>query len=519
MKRALFAMGLALAGLGGCSEKPQPARANVLLITIDTLRRDHVSSYGYRRETTPNLDRLAAEGLIFDNASTPRAKTSPALASLFTGSYPHEHGVRELLQPLDPEVPVLAQALRRAGYQCAAIVGNYVLQERHCGFARGFEHYIESLPALQGVPPNDVPQRTAASMTRAAQVALGLERAPEKDTGGAAFEPASQLLDRERPWFLWLHYMDPHGAYDPPPEQRVFQSEAPRWVDPSVSAVGSHKTRVSEYNIPSQARDARGHFDADAVIDLYDGEIRFADAEIGRLLDSLRAQGALENTWIVVSSDHGESLGEHDYWFEHGFYACEATCAVPLIVRPPDNLLGRPPPGRRQGAMSLADLGPTLAEWIDVPFRVAASGGPAGFGGASRASLLAADDVRPFATFSEKIEAADRLGTVQIKAVRLGRFKLIRRWAHGPGREPGETKRLKLLGEELYDLGADPLELRDLASDPPDDAPLDELRAALLEFGAADAPFEELERVLNRRRAALEASDADALSKLKALGY
>jgi len=511
--RALvLAVCLALA----CAPDEPPPRFNLLLVSIDTLRADHLSVFGYGRPTSPELDRLAAEGLVFERASTPRAKTTPALASLFTGLYPHEHGVRDLLTPIDARHGLLAESFARAGYQCAAIVGNYVLLERHCGFARGFEHYVETLSSRRGVPPHDAPQRGARSMTRAALAALDLEAPGRLDEDGRAFAPAQRLLDPQRPWFLWLHYMDPHGSYEPPPAQDIFRSESARWIDPETPAGAQRRRRVAEYNVPERARDEHGRFDAAAVIDLYDGEIRGVDFELGRLLERLRQRGDLARTWVVLTSDHGESLGEQDDWFEHGFYAYESTCRVPLIVRPPDALADRPAPGRRTGAISLADLGPTLAQWLGVDPPAAAQQDADGFRGVSRAGLLREDDRAPFATFSEKIEAGGELGAVQIKALRLGRYKLLRRWAVPPG-EPGGAPRLE--GEELYDLESDPLESRDLCAAPPAACPLEELRARLLEFSAADAPFDELSRMLQRRRAALETSDQQALREIQALGY
>ena len=519
-----------------------PPRENVLLITVDTLGRDHLGCYGYPRATTPHFDRLAAEGVLFEACSSPRGKTSPALASLFTGTYPHEHGVRELLEPLAADRPVLAECFRRAGYQTAAVVGNFVLQERYSGFSRGFDHYVETLPSAQGVPPDDVPQRTAGSLALAARVALGLAEAPALDEDGRPFEPAAALFSGARPWFLWLHAMDPHGAYEPPAQDRVFAPSAPRWVEPQDDAPATRKVRrrVSAYNVPDSARRADGAFDAQAVIDLYDGEIRAADRELGRVIEELRARGELARTWIVLTADHGESLGEHDYWFEHGFYACEATCAIPLIVRPPDRLSKQFAGARRVGTLSLADLAPTLAQWLDL------SSPPLGSSpvrGVSRAGLLQRDDPQPFATFSEKVEAVERLGSVQIKSVRFRDHKLVQRWARIPATDPapahGEAQDaaaaaagraaprgvLQLLGEELHDLARDPLERVDLMPAPGAEVPLElqqvlaDLRARLLEFGACDKPFEELAERLRLRRQALEEHDPEALRRLKSLGY
>lgn len=502
--------------LGDCSPPP-PRRANLLLVTIDTLRADHLGCAGYASDTTPTIDALAREGLRFTAASTPRAKTTPAMASLFTGAYPHEHGVRDLLTPIDPARPLFAEALRAVGYQTAAIVGNYVLQARHCGLQRGFQHYVDVLPSRQGVPPHDAPQRTARSLTDAALVALDLASPPALDEDGKAFAPDSALLARGDPWFLWLHYMDPHGAYDPPAEDRLFAPTAPRWVDPRAQVQG-RAPRVADYNVPPELRDDQGRFDAAGVIARYDGEIRHVDRQLGRLVDALRDSGELAHTWIVVTSDHGESLGEQNYWFEHGFYAYQSTAAVPLIVRPPDGAsIARG--SVREDPISLVDLSPTLGAWLGVATPV----GRTIPVGVSRAELLERDGAVPHATFVEKIEAADRAGAVQIKGVRRGDWKLLRRLAHAPAagepRRGSELGRLVLLGEELYHVGRDPLESEDLSRRAPLEAQLESLRLSLLEFTAADRPFAELAETLAKARAALESRDPAAMRELRALGY
>src|SRR5262249_10524378 len=150
-----------------------------------------------------------------------------------------------------------------------------------------------------------------------------------------------------------LHYMDPHGLYDPPPEHRIFRRETPDPIpdDPGRKPGELHAQQVAEYNVPPGCSTADGRVDAALVRDLYDGEVHYADAEIGRLIEWLRGKGLLEKTVVVVTADHGESLGEHRYWFEHGRDAYETTCRVPLIVRLPARA-----PGRRDDDFSLADL-------------------------------------------------------------------------------------------------------------------------------------------------------------------
>jgi arylsulfatase A-like enzyme len=480
--------------LAACSRAPE--RWNVLLITVDTLRADHLGCYGYERATSPHLDALAKESMVFTRAQTPRAKTTPAVASLLSGLYPHEHGVRDLAQPLDARVPMLQETLRAAGYRTGAIVGNWVLTDARAGLARGFDAWCESLPDAIGVPPDDVPQRSARSLTDGALVALGLE------PGGAHnVEPRESFVRGDAPWFLWLHYMDPHGPYSPPREYDVFASAAPDPIAPPAERDPLHQVRIADYNVPADARLADGTIDAARVRDRYDGEIRSTDAEIGRLLERLRAAGSLERTLIVVTADHGESLGEHLYWFEHGVYAYQSTCRVPLIVRVP-----RGARGSRRGEVSLVDLAPTVCELVGVA--------PGSLAGTSRAALFERDPPAPRAVFSEKVERAELGGAVQIKAVRLGDWSLIRRFTTRPG-----TKELVALSEELYDLAADPLESRDLSSSPPSTAPLDDLRRDLARFTAADRDFPELAELLQHRREILERGDPEALRKLRALGY
>jgi arylsulfatase len=503
--------------LGSCAR--QPERPNVLLITVDTLRADRLGCLGYPRETTPALDRLAAEALVFTRVESPRAKTTPALASLMSGLYPHEHGVRDLTTPLGPDVPVLAEALRRAGWATGALVGNWVLRDELSGLARGFDLWVEDLPDAFGVPPEQVPQRSARSLTDGALAALGLG-----PPGPAGAGPARPLAREGEPWFLWLHYMDPHGAYEPPAEERVFRSAAPDPVPAHPRPVPGelHAPFLALYNVPPEARLSEELVDAARVRDLYDAEVRYADREIGRLLDALRASGALERTLVIVTADHGESLGEHRYWFEHGRHAYEVTCRVPLIVRVPERLppglARRPEPARRGADLSLADLAPTLLELLRLP-PLPAPPGRQGPRGLARAALLARDAPPGRAVFCEKVDRTERSGAVQAKGVRMGDWKLLRRYARFV--EPGAEGRdeIVILSEELYDLAADPYETANLAPAPPPHAPLEELREELERFTAADTGLGDLGRTLQERRDELGRKDRETLRVLEALGY
>ena len=458
-------MRIALLCLFVCACAREPERLNVLLVTVDTLRADRLA-------ICPRLQDFAREALVYEHAESPRAKTTPAIASLMSGLYPHEHGVRELLQPLAPSVPVLAERLRAAGWSTAAIVGNWVLGDARSGLARGFGQWTEELPDTQRVPPDDVPERRARSLSDGALVALGLERWKEGCAG-----PRAAFVEPGKPWFLWLHYMDPHVAYDPPQE---FRSGA-QTADP-IDPTSEPKALVAEYNVPASARLPDGSIDAAAVRALYDGEVRYVDAELGRLFERMASAGLLEHTLVVVTADHGESLGEQHYFFEHGRNVSEATCAVPLLVRQPG---GRR--GREARPVSLCAVAPLVLDALGLGGRTPGEE-PIGY---------------------EKVERADLPKAVQQKAVRLGRWKLVRRYAKG-------ALAPLLVGDELYDLDADAYEEHDLHAAPPAQAPLARLEAELLRFAAADVHFADLARKLAAERAAL---DPESRRILEALGY
>lgn len=489
---------LSLAACGGSEP-----RRNVLLISVDTLRADRLGCYSEGTSCTPRLDALARECAVFESAATPRAKTTPAIASLLSGRYPHEHGVRDLAQPLKSSVPLLQERLREQGYRCGAIVGNWVLGDARSGLARGFDLWCESLPQRTGVPPDDAPQRSARSLTDAALVALGLAPAPSEPE----FEPRTALAPEGAPWFLWLHYMDPHGAYEPPAEHQR-PAQARELVDVE-SSNPKQRPRVARYNVPTDLWVDADTFDAAAVRARYDGEVRFLDAELGRLFETLRAKGELERTVVVLTADHGESLGEQDYYFEHGANCSESTVSVPLLVRAPGV-----PPGRRSTPASLVDVAPTVLELLGIEARAPSEGA---LRGESLAGALRGVERPARPLFSEKVERADLAGAVQQKAVRLGRWKLVQLYASAA--RPDGTRETLVVGEELFDLEGEGGEEWDLSVLQPPDAPLAELRRALAGFVAADPDLPELGRLLEQHRQGLETSDPRAERTLRMLGY
>jgi arylsulfatase A-like enzyme len=252
---------------------------------------------------------------------------------------------------------------------------------------------------------------------------------------------------------------------------------------------------------------ADGRIDAAAVRALYDAEVRYADAQIGRLLDALRTSGQLENTVVILTADHGESLGEHRYYFEHGRNAYEPCAAVPLIVRAPGGARGQ----RGSGDLSLCDLAPSLLAWLDLPAL-----GPAPTERETRGQalpeLFRSGTLPQRPVFTEKIERASEERVVQHKAVRMGPWKRVRRYATVDGA-------VRVVGEELYELSSDPYESRNLMAEPPPLAPLARLDAELLRFSTSDVHFADLAEKLAKERARLEREDPATLRVLKALGY
>jgi len=284
--------------LAGCGPEGLP---NVLLITLDTTRADRLSCYGHARETSPHLDRLARESLRYEHAYAVSSWTLPSHASLFTGKFPTSHGAA-----YDPEGPLilsqgikgpagwdrfrarslavdertLAGRLGAHGYDTAAVVAGPWLR-RVFGLDRGFEHYDDSeITSVNG--------RSADRVTQ------------------AAIEWLDEGRDADRPFFLFLNYFDPHGPYNPPRGHRRTFME-----------VGQSDVNLTR----EQKRDL-----------LYDAEIHFMDAELGRLLDNMRRKDLFDDTWIIVTADHGELMGEGGAW-GHGETLSEAELRIPLLVK------------------------------------------------------------------------------------------------------------------------------------------------------------------------------------------
>jgi len=347
--RVLLIAALAL----GCRGGPEPN--SLLLVTLDTTRADHLGAYGYPHVDTPTLDGWAAAGVTFERCITPAPLTLPSHASLLTGLLPPRHGVHTNGEAaLSQEAETLAERLRDAGYATGAVVGAFVLDARF-GLAQGFERYDDDL--AQGAQPSRYGylQRDAAAVTDAA----------------LAF-----LEDARRPFFLWVHYFDPHAPYAPPLDgsQRV-------------------STRTP-----------------------YDAEIGYVDAQLARLAQYLETSGAARHTLVVATADHGEGLWEHGE-VTHGLFVYESTLRVPLIVRFPDR---RAAGTRVAEPVSLVDLAPSLLAWLGLP-------APDGLDGRvlPLADAPAAENT-PRALYFENEGPAQLFGWSGLWGIVAGDWKLVR---------------------------------------------------------------------------------------------
>jgi len=443
---------LSLNVLAGCTE----GSPNVVLITVDTLRTDHMSAYGYERETTPNIGALFSRSVVFTEAITPRPKTTPSLASLLTGRYPHGHGVRTLYQPLAPGNRTLPGVLQESGYATAAFVSNFVLVREFSGLDAGFDLYDDFVTERE--LNRDVFHRKAEATV--SQVLGWLDG-----------------RDDERPFFLWVHFIDPHGPYQPPePYGELFR--------------GPPGPQVPLPMIPEYQR-LPGITEAQRYFDLYDGEIRYTDAQIGRLLEGLGGDDFLDDNIVVFSTDHGESLGEHAYFFEHGEYLYDQCSRVALSIAGPGF-----DAAQVDRQVSNIDLLPTLLSRLGLPV-------PDGIDGRDLTGTIRGGESPSRRTF---IEHANKY-----KAIRTREWKLIlHRDLEG-----------RVLGRELYHLESDPAETRNIA--PHQAERVAELEPQLLEWMALDPDPDLYEGVVptdaRNYGPRFRVPNAEEIEKLRSLGY
>jgi arylsulfatase len=353
----LLALVLGLLAVGvGFSERTlsaagqvRPGSPDVILVTIDTLRADHVGAYGNRTVWTPAMDGLAEAGARFQAASAQIAVTGPSHLTMLSGQGPWQHGVLLNGMPVPEGIGWLPEALRASGWRTGAFISAYVLDGSH-GFSRGFEVYEDDFGQLPGWA-DTAPGRIGAMIGRKLRPIEVLERSAE-DTVDRALMWRQSVEDG--PVFMWVHLFDPHGPYEPPePWDTAYYTGDP--TDPAHTSM-DQATGIPPYMGPSLA----GIRDTAWVRAQYAGEVSAADQALGRLLEKL--PGA-DDALVVVVGDHGESLGEHGVWFHHGGDLQTPELAIPMIVRYPAAVSAG---AVVSGPVELTDLAVTVAELLGI---------------------------------------------------------------------------------------------------------------------------------------------------------
>jgi arylsulfatase A-like enzyme len=437
------AIGLATMLLAGCEKDPHvgtPLGRHVLLLTVDTLRPDYLSANGYELPTSPFIDSLLSSGANFANALTPIPRTTQALASLLTGCYPHTTGVRRLTDAMSQELVSVAQLAKNKGFHTIAVVSNHLLVEDR-KLDRGFDVYDYA---------GD--ERDAQQTTRTALQYL------------RSVMPGESV-------FLWVHYIDPHVPYFPP--QDLARQFDPQYRGRYRDHFGAVRGGIGNRAYPADLPKRRAVFQNDLpdevnahIRRLYAADVRYTDNSIADLVTGIRGQ--LGDNWLIIfTSDHGESLGEHDFFYDHGDYVYNATLKVPLaFIFPKDESLQGP--RKIPDAVSLIDVMPTLIELLnlDLPTNL-----PYAIEGRSLTPYMRGEKLPPRVYFAECgrsyfSKMIRRRATFDV----AGRFRsaLAENWKliWTPGQEPP-------MEYELYNVANDPNETVNLyTSDHPEAAKL-----------------------------------------------
>ena len=460
---ALIGVTLLALGLGSCSRAPSPPK-RVFLITVDTLRADHLGSYGYERNTSPFLDRLAADGVLFERAIAQWPKTGTSLASLFVGRYPQSTGMtHHAAIEIPDEYLTLPELFRQAGYTTLGVVGNAVL-DSDLGWDQGFDEYLQPWRLSEELPESRLEWKELLSARSLNQLALPLL---ERHAG-------------DEKLFMWLHYMDPHGPF----YLLEWGGENPFIGDRYYTGdqrVGSWFPRRSWIGDNDEVRYYVAQYDANVLV---------TDTYAQEFLERVEQMGLLEDSLVVFTSDHGEALGQHDY-MGHGKVPYNTGVHVPLFFYSPNGELAGT---RIETPVELIDIYPTLRDLI------AAEDAPADLEGESMTGFLGLGD-RPRPELFSRAFSGAGVGKGRwytFSMVQDDRWKLIYHPAHG--------KAYPRPHYELYDLQADPGETVDLLEQETDQAR--RLQAELerwLEASAELAPGEEGEDQGERMRKILEA--------------
>jgi arylsulfatase A-like enzyme len=451
-------------------------RPNIIVILIDTLRADHLSSYGYARPTSPCIDRIAERGVLYDHAISPAAWTPPAHASLFTGTYPSRHGVDRSHLVLNPELTPLPEALRRHGYRTFGISSNYWLS-RETRFDRGFDVFVHGWQLVQTRGANIRLQRQHQKHALGLDAFNGTTNSPGPRYGYAnavnrLYQRVTRKLGRsfhaydngawrvnhqvrrwaadwkraEQPFFAFLHYMDPHIPYEAPGS--FYARHLPDGIDPDRART----VNQDPWRYLTGRTEMNGE-DFAILRGLYDGEISYVDYRVGQLYNWLEEAGLLRNTLLIITSDHGENLGEH-HLMDHAYCLYDTLLHVPLIIRFPSSEYLRG--GRITAPVQTLDLLPTILTlagvhdedlWDQVQGQTLF---PADVRGRNGRLIISEylEPQPPLQVLRNRYAGFDGAQYDRIlRAVRASNYKYI--WASDGG-------------DELYDLATDPAEEHNL---------------------------------------------------------
>jgi len=478
---ALLAVAVLLVGVAGCSGEARE-RPNIALIVLDTVRADRITCGG-GRVATPHIDALCRRGVFFTRASSTSSWTLPAHASLFTGLYPFQHGATQEHTRLDGGVSTLAEVLGAHGYRTLGVSANPLVSVRS-GLARGFDSFAETWRARRETP---YPPAREHPNFRAVERLL------------------AQLAPGER-FFLFVNYVEAHGPNDPPEPYRS-RTLSPR-ATPELVERASRLGAAAYYLDPSSISPA----EFAVAGELYDGEIAYLDDLVGGLLDALEQSGRLADTLVIVTSDHGENLGDHGH-FRHVFSLYGSTVRVPLLL-----LL---PGGERAGEVRTESVG-----LVDVFATVLAAAGVTAPEGTLQGRDLLAEP-RPS-------EEAPVIAEYYFPLQALGLFQPGELAAHRQALEPYlrrlrsiEMDGLRLIWgsdgrQELFDLAEDPDEQRNLHGEPRLADREQRLRArldALVASGGGSPPLPDEAQLLAEPLGAFEGLDPVSEQMLRELGY
>ncbi len=452
------------------SKVAAPNGQNIILITVDTVRADHLGIYEYERDTSPNIDRLATQGTMFKYNFAAAPSTTPSHATIMTGLYPQTHGVTASGYKIG-NVDTIASILSKQGYETAAFASASTVKSYITNLNSGFDVYNEQFYLLEGYalqpPVRIILQKLGLIRYEASQRRADL-------VNKAAFEWLE--THKNKRFFAWIHYFDAHAPYDPPvPYDKLF-------TDPNYKGgVRKEDTLNLEMeNIKNKKTISKE--DHDYIVGLYDGEIKYMDYHIGQLLKKLDEMKLTDKTTIILVSDHGEEFGEHDptyYW--HGKYVYDTSMRVPFIIKGPEIAAGKI---IDSDVVENIDIAPTILDYLGI----------------STSTNFEGIDLMPLIKDSEmpiKYEAYLLADTeaANTSAIRTLENKYIFIPASKDQKE----------SEEFYNMISDPIELKNIINS--SDASVIPLRIKLFKWIASHAEI------------AKQQLDPETINKLRALGY